>query len=53
MLRRLYLPRFQGVCFAMLRFQGFFGGWVLELHVLLPLFFGMVAVALPCLGSIR
>ena len=26
-------------------------GWVLEPHVLLPLFFGMVALALPSLGS--
>ena len=37
----------------MLRFEGFFDDWVLELHVLLPPLFGMVAVALPSLGSAR
>ena len=28
---QLYLPRFQGVSLAMLRFQGFFVGWFSEL----------------------
>ena len=47
------LAALSGVSLAVLRFQGFFDDWVLEPHVLLPLFFGMVAVALPSLGSAR
>ena len=45
------LAALSGVLSAVLRFQSFFDGWVLEPHVFLPLFLGMVAVALPSVGS--